>query len=161
MVTSIWIRPGEDAAAAHAIREEVFQRELGFSPEDDRDLMDPYGFHLVLKLNDIPVAAGRITYGSVGTAKLDRICVLPKYRCQGIGDGLVKILDFKASQMGMQYSVVETIPEKEAFYNRIGYRATGETKEKYGRSLIVMKKECNDGTVENCAHQRTCQKGEI
>lgn len=161
MITSIWIRPGEDASAAHAIREEVFQKELEFSPEEDRDLMDNYAFHLVLKMNDIPVATGRITYGSVGTAKLDRICVLPRYRGQGIGDGLVKVLDYKASQMGMQYSQVETIAEKERFYNRIGYKATGETKEKYGRSLIIMKKECNDGTVENCAHQRTCQKGEI
>ncbi len=159
MITSMWIRPGDDISAALEIRESVFQEELGWTKEEDNDLLDNYAFHLVLILNDVPVATGRITYGSVGCAQLSRICVLKKYRCQGIGDGLVKVLDYKASQMGLQYSVVDTIPELEMFYTRIGYQTTGETKEKHGMALMTMQKETNDGTRENCAHQCSGKKG--
>ena len=118
--------------------------------------MDPYAFHLVLYMGEEAVAAGRITYGGVGKAKLSRICVKKRYRRQGIGDGLVKVLDYKASQLGMQYSQVETVPELKRFYERIGYQATGETKQAFGLNLISLQKETNDGTRENCAHQCAC-----
>lgn len=159
MITSLWMKPGEDISAALELRKGVFQQELGWSPEQDNDLMDNYAFHLVLLLNDTPVATGRITYGSVGNARLGRICVKKEYRRQGIGDGLVKVLDYKASQMGMQFSSVETVPELEPFYRRIGYEKTGETANKYGMELQIMQKECNDGTRENCSHQCPGQKG--
>lgn len=64
----------------------MFQQELGFAPEEDRDAQDSYAYHLVLMMGDVPVAAGRITYGGVGIAKLSRICVVKKYRRQGIAD---------------------------------------------------------------------------
>lgn len=156
MITSVWFGPGEDAALAHEIRKSVFQEELGFSPEVDVDRMDSYTIRLVLKLNDVPVATGRISYLRAGVAKIDRVAVLKKYRRQGLGDGLVKVLDYKASQMGMKSSQVETIPELKNFYQRIGYQPTGETVTKYNRNLIIMEKETNDGTRENCAHQCAC-----
>lgn len=159
MITSLWLRPGEDAAVALELRKSVFQEELGWHCEQDHDTMDAYAFHLVLFFHDVPVATGRITYGGVGKAKLERICVNQRYRHQGIGDGLVKVLDYKASQMGMQYSVVETIPALEPFYSRIGYEKTGEIIQKYGMKLIVMQKETNDGTRENCTHQCPGSKG--
>lgn len=159
MITSLWMKPGEDISAALELRKGVFQQELGWEQEQDHDLMDNYAFHLVLLLNDIPVATGRITYGSVGNARLGRICVKKEYRRQGIGDGLVKVLDYKASQMGMQYSSVETVPELEKFYGRIGYQKTGETLSKNGMELMIMQKECNDGTRENCSHQCPGSKG--
>ncbi len=100
MITSIWTNPGGDASAARDIRRAVFEEELQLDPALTWDSSDNYAYHLVLLLNNVPVAAGRITYGGVGIAKLGRICVLKKYRRQGIGDGLVKILDYRASEMG-------------------------------------------------------------
>lgn len=159
MITSLWMKPGDDISAALGLRKNVFQEELGWPQAQDNDLLDGYGFHLVLIMNDVPVATGRITYHSVGKARLSRICVRKEYRHQGIGDGLVKVLDYKASQLGMQYSRVETVPELEKFYGRIGYQKTGETMNKNGMELIVMQKECNDGTRENCSHQCPGSKG--
>ena len=156
MITSIWTAPGGDASTARALRQQVFCQELGLEEELAWDGTDPYAVHLVLLLNDTPVAAGRITYGGVGVAKLDRICVLKKYRRQGIGDGLVKILDYKASQMGMRYSQVEAEASLVNFYGRIGYTPWGDEVERWGKRLIPMRKETNDGTRENCAHQCTC-----
>ena len=156
MITSIWMKPGDDLTPALDIRKQVFQQELGWKPEEDQDALDAYSYHLVLLYNDVPAATGRISYDGIGVAKLSRICVLPKYRRQGIGDGLVKVLDYKASQLGMKKSRVETISALEPFYMRIGYLADGTTKNYAGMELISMEKETNDGTRENCAHQCTC-----
>lgn len=153
MITSIWTEPGGDATAARELRRRVFQEELGLAPEEDWDIQDAYAYHLALLMNDRPVAAGRITYGGVGTAKLSRICVLKQYRRQGIGDGLVKILDYKASQMGMRYSAVEAPEALTPFYQRIGYKAEGQPFVKWNETWISMKKETNSGAGENCAHQ--------
>ena len=156
MITSLWMKPGDDLTAALRIREQVFQQELGLSQAEDQDALDAYSYHLVLLYNDVPAATGRISYDGVGVAKLSRICVLPKFRRQGIGDGLVKVLDYKASQLGMQKSRVETIPALEPFYMRIGYLRDGKFSQLAGMELISMEKETNDGTRDNCAHQCTC-----
>ena len=118
MITSIWTGPGEENPAAKELRRQVFQEELQIPAAEEWETQDAYAYHLVLLMNDTPVATGRITYGGVGTAKLSRICVLKKYRRQGIGDGLVKILDYKASQMGMRYSQVDADEELLPFYRR-------------------------------------------
>ncbi len=159
MIESKWIRPGEDISEARALRREVFEAELGWTREMHEDAMDPYSYHLVLYFGDEAVAAGRICYGGVGVARLDRICVKKRYRHQGIGDGLVKVLDYKASQLGMGQSRVETRSDLERFYTRIGFEKTGGSFEKYGMECIAMQKETNDGTRENCAHQCPGKKG--
>lgn len=156
MITSIWTNPGGDGSVARALRQQVFCQELGLEERLAWDESDPYAFHLVLMMEDTPVAAGRITYGGVGMAKLSRICVAKRYRRQGIGDGLVKIMDFKASQMGMAWSRVDVPEELMHFYLRLGYTPDGDTFEAWGRTLTPMKKETNDGTGENCAHQCAC-----
>ena len=156
MITSIWTPPGGDGTVAKTLREAVFCKELGLPPEAGWDESDRYAFHLVLMMEDVPVAAGRLSYGGAGTAMLSRICVAKKYRRQGIGDGLVKIMDFKAAIMGMGHSAVEVPQSLLPFYTRLGYEAYGAPLERWGILLTPMKKETNDGTRENCAHQCTC-----
>lgn len=156
MVTSIWTGPGGDASVAKKLRQQVFCEELGLAPEMAWDGGDPYAFHLVLMMSGVPVATGRITYGGVDVARLSRICVAKKYRRQGIGDGLVKILDFKAAEMGMAYSRVDAAEELLPFYRRLGYTACGDAKQQWNRTITPMKKETNDGTRENCTHQCAC-----
>ncbi len=150
MITSIWTGPGGDASAARSLRRQVLVEELGMEDSLAWDAADPYAFHLVLVMNGTPVAAGRMTYGGIGTARLDRICVLKQYRRQGIGDGLVKVLDFKAAMQGMRRSVVYSTEELLPFYGRIGYSATGNRKEAWGLTLLELEKETNDGTDANC-----------
>ncbi len=153
MITSLWTPPGGDGSVARVLRQQVFCQELGLEEALAWDSADAYGVHLVLLLRDKPVAAGRITYGGVGLARLERICVLPAYRRQGIGDGLVKLLDYKASQMGMEYSLVEAPAALLPFYRRIGFAPWGDPAVRWGMTLIPMRKETNDGTSENCSHQ--------
>ena len=100
MITSVWTFPGQDNETARQIRKAVFCDELGMDPEKEQDVFEPFSFQLALLLDDKPVAAGRFYLRGLGKAQLSRICVLPEYRRQGIGDGLIKILDFKAAMAG-------------------------------------------------------------
>ena len=156
MITSIWTTPGGDASVARELREQVFCQELGLPQELSWDDSDRYAYHLVLMMGDIPVAVGRLSYGGADTAELSRICVAKKYRRQGIGDGLVKIMDFKAATMGMGNSTVDVPEELEHFYRRLGYTPSGEPYHRWNRTMTPMKKETNDGTRENCSHQCAC-----
>ena len=57
MITSIWTGPGGDASVARNLRQQVFCEELGLEPELAWDAGDPYAFHLVLMMDEVPVAA--------------------------------------------------------------------------------------------------------
>ena len=153
MITSIWTGPGGDPSVAKTLRNTVFCEELGLPQELAWDQIDPYAYHLVLMMGDTPVAAGRIAYGGVGTAKLSRICVAKEFRRQGIGDGLVRIMDYKASQLGMMFSKVDVPRELTPFYLRLGYMPEGTAFSLWGMDFTPMKKGTNDGSGENCAHQ--------
>ncbi len=147
MITSVWTTPGECNETALAIERAVFP-EAVFP-----DAFEPFSFQLALLNEGTPVAAGRFYLRSTGKAQLDRICVLPPYRCQGIGDGLIRILDFKAATVGLQESYAEVPLEYEKLFARIGFAPFGEPFEKNGRRLQNMKKECNDGSKGHCSHQ--------
>lgn len=152
MITSVWTVPGERNEPAFQIRNAVFCKELGMDPEKLEDAFDPFSFQLTLLLDDVPVAAGRFYLRSVGKAQMSRICVLPEYRRQGIGDGLIKILDYKAAMAGLKESYADVPLEYEPLFLRIGFLPYGEPFEQEGRMVRTMKKECNDGTKGHCTH---------
>ena len=153
MITSIWTLPGQPNETAQALRATVFCGELGMKPEEEQDAFDPFSFQLALLSDGVPVAAGRFYLRGVGKAQLSRICVLPEYRRQGIGDGLIRILDFKAAMAGLKESYAQVPLEYEKIFRRIGFVPCGEPEEEAGRTVLPMKKETNDGTKGHCAHQ--------
>ena len=147
MITSVWTTPGQVNETALAIEQIVFPEvEI---PDD----FEPFSFQLALINDGVPVAAGRFYLRAMGKAQLDRICVLPEYRRQGIGDGLIKILDFKAALAGLQESYADVPVEYEKLFARIGFQPYGERFARGGQVLQTMRKECNDGTKGHCAHQ--------
>lgn len=152
MITSIWTIPGEENETAFAVRRAVFCDELGMDPERERDAFEPFSFQLTLLLDDVPVAAGRFYLRGVGKAQLSRICVLPEYRRQGLGDGVIKILDYKAALAGLQESYADVPLEHQPLFLRIGFTPVGEPFEQDGRTVQTMKKECNDGTKGHCSN---------
>ena len=153
MITSVWTIPGQDNETARQIRKAVFCDELGMDPEKEQDVFEPFSFQLALLLDDKPVAADRFYLRGLGKAQLSRICVLPEYRRQGIGDGLIKILDFKAAMAGIAESWAEVPEPYWPLFCRIGFQPEGESYEQDGVKMQTMKKETNDGTKGHCAHQ--------
>ena len=138
MITSKWIKPGESLDTVSALR----------AQSDDApcaDMLDQFSYHLILSLDGTDVATGRIRYLKQDTAALEDIFVLPAFRCQGIGDGLVKILDYKASQLGMHFSEVTCPIALKRFFSLIGFQILASED-----GTLQMRKETNDGSTENC-----------
>ena len=153
MITSIWTVPGEKNETAATLRAAVFCGELGLPPEVEQDEFDPFSFQLALLSDGVPVAAGRFYLRAVGKAQLSRICVLPEWRRQGIGDGLIRILDFKAAMAGLRESYAQVPLAYVPLFQRIGFVACGEPEQELGQTVQPMRKETNDGTKGHCAHQ--------
>ncbi len=159
MITSIWSQPGQANPAADAIYREVLEEELNI-PESEVRTAGPLALHLVLELDGEPVAAGSLAYVSAGLGKLPHVCVRKRWRKQGIGDGLVKILAYKAETLGLKTLLLDTPETHLDFFRRLGFVQTGAQSQRHGVAVYAMRKELGDDGGENCTHQCACQKGE-
>ena len=106
-----------------AIREEVFIREQGVSPNVEWDGLDESSQHaLALTANGEAVGCGRITRDG----KIGRIAVLPAWRGQRIGSTILEaLLDYAHSQ---DYQLLELNAQIAAvkLYRRFEFSEVGE-----------------------------------
>ena len=114
----------DDLSDAFYVREQVFTIEQGFTLPD-ADGYDPQAVHLVIYDAEKPVATGRI-FKDDGFFHPGRIAVLKDYRKKQLGRLLMEELekiareqDAACLRLGAQLYAVP-------FYERCGYRGTGE-----------------------------------
>lgn len=153
MITSIWTQPGGDYSIAMEIRTKVFVDEQGVPAERERDALDSSAWHLAFLDEDKPIAAGRMVYIGDSAVKLGRIAVLPSYRGQGIGDGLIKAMLFKAETLGLKRAVLSSQLHAVGLYEKIGFIADGEQYLEEGIPHIHMEMELGHGTRCNCQNK--------
>ena len=110
------IGPSEDAKA---IRIEVFCDEQGFKNEFDE--LDQGSISLVLYLDEVPIATGRLTKVDPATYQIGRIAVRKPYRGQRVGSYLMEFLCQKARELGAKTCIVHAQLDKRSFYNRLGF----------------------------------------
>lgn len=124
-----WQRP-EDHDALLDLRMTVFVHEQGVPAEMEVDELDAPSRHYlaVSPADDTPgetraVGCVRLT----PTGKITRLCVAKDARGQGIGSALLRraIDEAKAAQMSRIYLHAQT--HAGAFYERHGFRATGDS----------------------------------
>lgn len=119
-----WFSGAEDLSDALFIREEVFTKEQGFAAPDT-DERDPACAHLVLYDGAHPAATGRI-YCENGVWHPGRLAVLREYRGRQLGRILLDELErFAAAQGACRFSLsaqLYAVP----FYEKCGYKPTGE-----------------------------------
>ena len=113
--------PSEDAKA---IREEVFCREQGY--ENEFDELDASSISLVLYLDGIAIATGRLVKIDPSQYQIGRLAVLKPYRGREIGSYAVRFLCKKAREMGARTCLVHAQLEKRGFYLRLGFRILGD-----------------------------------
>jgi predicted GNAT family N-acyltransferase len=106
-----------------AIREAVFMREQGVTPELEWDGLDEACHHaLALSASGDAIGCGRITpAGHIG-----RMAVLPEWRAQRVGSAILEVLlDYARSQ---NLDCVELSAQVPAipFYQSHGFEAEGE-----------------------------------
>ncbi len=114
------------ATAINPIRHQVFQLEQGVAAELDFDGLDPAAIHFLAFWDQTPVGTARIRYLESQIVKLERLAVLPAYRCRGIGQSMVEaIADFlidSDTQVIVLHAQAQTIP----FYEKLGFETIGD-----------------------------------
>ena len=115
--------PNEDA---YYIRRKVFINECGVTEESEYDEHDKNSYQVVIYVNDEPAATGRIFLDNE-LDHIGRICVLDKFRGQGLAELVVGLL-LKKSQdsdktkqcylTGRTYVL--------GLYRKFGFKETGE-----------------------------------
>ncbi|WP_458121777.1 GNAT family N-acetyltransferase [Paenibacillus sp. Z6-24] len=121
----IEVHTQQQLEACFAIRRKVFIEEQKV-PEhiemDDYDRLDSSARHILLLEDGQPVATGRITTYTDGSAKMQRIAVLADYRKGGYGSSLMAGMEDCARRSGYTGAVLDAQCHAEGFYARLGYR---------------------------------------
>lgn len=124
------------------IRLEVFGAEQGIKEDIIFDETDEVAIHAIVYKDinrTIPVGAGRLYKTDNGEEyKIGRIAVKKEERGQGFGDFIVRMLVDKALMMGADRVLIGSQPHAVAFYEKIGFRPTGEKYVEAGIEHTVM-----------------------
>ena len=122
------------------IREEVFIKEQGFQNEFDD--LDNKAYHLLLFIDKEPVATGRMYQKAdeKSTYILGRIAVLKAYRNSQLGKKVLSILEEKAKDMGGSKIMLSAQMQAQGFYEKYGYKISGEIFYDEGCPHIPMEK---------------------
>lgn len=131
MIVGEWINGEAGLEEALSVRARVFGAAGG------RDENDAYAMHCVMSDSDTGavVGTGRIRLSGAKFC-IDRICVLPEYRGQYVGDLMTRLMLYRASQFAGEVRLVSPA-EVAGFFARYGFAAEGE--EEGGVAMRVLK----------------------
>jgi predicted GNAT family N-acyltransferase len=132
----------------------VFIEEQGCPENEDRDGLDEAALHLIVYVDEIPAATGRIWHdGSV--FRIGRLAVRKRYRRQGIGDLALRLLLYKAFNSGAEELFVNAQTYIKELYGKFGFKECGEEFTDAGMPHIPMSVK-KDGVVypSACGHNK-------
>lgn len=126
---------------ARDIREEVFVREQGF--QEEFDTIDHRAYHVLVYEGDRAVATGRTFPKSEAGEiwKLGRIAVRKDCRKLGLGAVVVAALEDTARRYGASVAELSAQIRVQGFYEKLGYRAEGESYLDEGCPHISMRRK--------------------
>ncbi|MEX1308100.1 MAG: GNAT family N-acetyltransferase [Eubacteriales bacterium] len=138
MVTNRWFLGVDDISDAMMIRDTVFIAEQGCPVNIEHDKYDKTAMHLVLYADGAPVGCARMVPQETGF-KLGRIAVLKEERGKHYGDLIMRLLLFKAFQMGAKEAHLGAQLHAADFYARFGFVRDGENYMEAGIEHVPMK----------------------
>ena len=138
MVTNRWFLGADDISDAMMIRDTVFVEEQGCPVDIEHDEYDKTAMHLVVYADGSPVGCARMVPQEDGF-KLGRIAVLKEERGKHYGDLIMRLLLFKAFQMGANQAHLGAQKHAADFYARFGFVRDGENYMEAGIEHVPMK----------------------
>lgn len=115
----------KELSDAFLVRTDVFVEEQGVAVEAELDEYDAFCKHVLVYYEGIPTGTGRLRIVD-DKAKLERICVLEKYRKYGVGKLIVEKLEEIALQDGYNKFKLNGQTHAKAFYEKLGYVASSD-----------------------------------
>jgi predicted GNAT family N-acyltransferase len=132
-----------DKDTLRALRETVFIVEQGVPREIEWDDCDEDALHVLGRLNDTPVACGRL----LASGKIARMAVLAEHRGHGYGAALLEALVTAARERGLSHVYLHAQQHAAAFYARAGFETEGEPFEEAGIAHVAMRRHTGLGKV--------------
>lgn len=131
---------GDDLSEVYDIRKKVFQEEQGVAEEIEFDEFDQVAVHVLVYEDSEQkkaVATGRIVYQE-DCCKIGRVAVLKENRGMKYGDFVVRMLLNKAFLAGINSVYLNAQLSTIGFYEKIGFKVTGNEFEEAGIRHIKM-----------------------
>ena len=149
-MTAYEYRAGTDDAIiemAKTVRRAVFIEEQGVSEAEEMDGKDEEALHVVATDGDDPVGTARVRFTDETTAKVERVAVCRSHRGEGIGRRVMDVAESQAVKRGADTAKLHSQVRVRAFYESLGYEATGDQFDEAGIPHVAM--------VKDLAHSRT------
>lgn len=126
-LTAVLLLPGDDLSDCFAIRLAVFSDEQGFSREIEIDGTDDSCEHILLLLDGIPAATGRLFPDPEDQTRywIGRVAVKKDLRGSGAGRLVMSELEERAKSLGAKTAVLSAQTHARPFYEKCGYTASG------------------------------------
>ncbi len=135
-------------ASCHAIRRDVFVREQQISADLEWDHLDAESEHFLALISPrdgaeptpIGTARFRVVSANEHIAKAERVAVLASARTGGVGRALMKALEIRAAELGLETIRLNAQVSVLRFYENLGYVAYGDLFEEAGIDHRAMAK---------------------
>lgn len=134
------VRTPEELEQALALRSEIFVREQGIPEELDEDGLDASADHVLVLIDGLPAATGRLVLPQDGAGVLARIAVRAESRGHGLGKLVVRKLEQIAEDGHARTLTLHPHRHLERFYLELGYVTVPGTDTVGGHQLITMTK---------------------
>lgn len=131
MIQGKFLYGTEDLSKVWRIRKAVFCEEQGVPEKIERDSLDKQSIHVLVCDCKKEVATGRL-YINDDFYKIGRVAVMKEERNQKYGDFVVRMLLDKAFTLGAKEVTLSAQYPVIGFYEKIGFRQSGEEYEEAG-----------------------------
>ncbi|MFY9286894.1 MAG: GNAT family N-acetyltransferase [Alphaproteobacteria bacterium] len=116
----------EEREACYAIRKTVFIEGQKVPKERERDGLDDEAVHFLALYEGKPVGTLRVRFKDDATAKIERLAVLEAMRGKRIGEALMRFAEADPAISQKQKIILQSQSYIVPFYERLGYKASGE-----------------------------------
>ena len=159
MIRGKFLTSRDDTRAVMDIRMRVFVDEQGFSADAELDAFDRMAVYaLAYDEADRPAATGRLIIDGESRFQIGRVCVLPDARGQGLGDLVMRMLLYRALELGAGAVYVHAQLPVVGFYARYGLQPYGDVFYEEGVAHRMMKAEASAINLEgSCGGAKRCE----
>ena len=127
MIRGKFLTSQDDVRAVMDIRRRVFVDEQGYSADTEIDGFDKMAVYaLAYDEKDRPAGTGRLIINDESRFQIGRVCVLREARGKGLGDLVVRMLLYRALELGAGEIWLGAQLPAVGFYARYGFKPVGE-----------------------------------
>ncbi|SDC29406.1 hypothetical protein SAMN05421734_10664 [Pelagirhabdus alkalitolerans] len=115
----------EQIEDAFSVRDQVFIKEQGVSPDIEHDEHDKDAIHIIGYIDEVPIAAARVRIvDQIG--KVERVSVIKSYRNKGYGKQMMKAIELILIRHDLKKVRLNAQTRALDFYQTLHYIQTSE-----------------------------------